>query len=209
MLAELDRDCRFANTCRQPGDAALFTLNPELDAARLRADYRAHGHVQLMPFVEHEQAAALAAVLGADESWREVINSGTKLFELDRSAQASLEPERRSRLEAAIALAARNEFQHRYESIRVDDSDAVRRSNPTPLNQFALFLSSPPVIDLLRAITGAADIGFADAQATAYRPGDFLTAHDDAVEGKGRRAAYVFGLTKGMARRLGRTADVS
>ena len=46
-------------------------------------------------------------------------------------------------------------------------------------------------------MTGAADIAFADAQATAYAPGDFLTAHDDNVAGKARRAAYVLGLTPG------------
>ena len=38
-------------------------------------------------------------------------------------------------------------------------------------------------------------VAFADAQATAYAPGDFLTGHDDAVGGKKRLAAYVFGLT--------------
>jgi SM-20-related protein len=174
-----------------------FSLNPDLDADRLRAEYEAQGHVQLMPFIGEEQADALAAELAAEERWLEIINSGEKLFELDRAAQASLSPERRMRLEAAIALAARHEFQHRYEAIRVDDDPKVRRKHPTLLNQFALFLSSRPVVELMRTVTGAADIAFADAQATAYRPGDFLTSHDDLVAGKGRRAAYVFGLTEG------------
>ena len=42
---------------------------------------------------------------------------------------------------------------------------------------------------------GEAAVRFADAQGTAYSPGDFLTGHDDAVEGKNRYAAYVLGLT--------------
>jgi Rps23 Pro-64 3,4-dihydroxylase Tpa1-like proline 4-hydroxylase len=45
-------------------------------------------------------------------------------------------------------------------------------------------------------VIGPSDVAFADAQATRYGPGDFLTAHDDAVEGKHRRAAYVFGLSR-------------
>jgi Rps23 Pro-64 3,4-dihydroxylase Tpa1-like proline 4-hydroxylase len=56
-------------------------------------------------------------------------------------------------------------------------------------------LSTEPVLGIVRRITGAEDINYADAQATAYSPGDFLTAHDDAVEGKNRRAAFVLSLT--------------
>lgn len=52
-----------------------------------------------------------------------------------------------------------------------------------------------PIRDLIRDITGDRDIRFADAQATAFSPGDFLTGHDDRFAGKDRRAAYVLGLT--------------
>ena len=57
-------------------------------------------------------------------------------------------------------------------------------------------MSSEPMLGLLRVITGCDDISFTDGQATAYGPGDFLTCHDDDVEGAHRRAAYVFGLTR-------------
>ena len=63
------------------------------------------------------------------------------------------------------------------------------------LDAFAQFLSAPATLQVLQTITGLDDIDFADAQATNYRRGDFLTAHDDEVAGKNRRAAYVFGLT--------------
>jgi len=46
-------------------------------------------------------------------------------------------------------------------------------------------------------VTGAADITFADAQATAYGPRHFLTSHDDLSEAQKRRVAYVFNLSKG------------
>ncbi len=49
--------------------------------------------------------------------------------------------------------------------------------------------------DVLRIITGEPAIRFADLQATAYSPGDFLTGHDDRFAGKNRLAAYVLGLT--------------
>jgi SM-20-related protein len=47
-----------------------------------------------------------------------------------------------------------------------------------------------------------------DAQATLYRPADFLTTmHDDTGAGE-RLAAYTLGLTARMAARLGRPAAV-
>ncbi len=102
--------------------------------------------------------------------------------------------DRAAALDQAVLAGARDGFQHRYESIRVPDGDAAAQPGEDPLAAWPRWLSSGPAHDLLHAVT-AASIGFADAQATAYSPGDFLTAHDDAVAGKGRLAAYVFGLT--------------
>jgi Rps23 Pro-64 3,4-dihydroxylase Tpa1-like proline 4-hydroxylase len=56
-------------------------------------------------------------------------------------------------------------------------------------------MSQAPARDFLRQVSGRRELAFVDAQATAYAPGDFLTAHDDDVAGKHRLAAYVFGLT--------------
>ena len=47
----------------------------------------------------------------------------------------------------------------------------------------------------MRAVTGDDTIAFADAQATRFDPGHFLTCHDDKVGGKSRRVAYVLSLS--------------
>jgi SM-20-related protein len=57
-------------------------------------------------------------------------------------------------------------------------------------------MSAGEPLDVLRRVTGNQDVAFADAQLTAYGPGDFLTLHDDAAPATKRTAAYVFGLTK-------------
>ncbi len=49
----------------------------------------------------------------------------------------------------------------------------------------------------MRELTGLSDISWADAQATLYRPGDFLTVHDDRIGGHKRLAAYVLNMTPG------------
>jgi Rps23 Pro-64 3,4-dihydroxylase Tpa1-like proline 4-hydroxylase len=98
-------------------------------------------------------------------------------------------------LDEAVYAQARSGFQYRFETLRVPDSRSDREASDDALFAFAAWLSGGEARDFLRAVTGHPELGFADAQGTAYAPGDFLTGHDDAIEGKDRRAAYVFGLT--------------
>lgn len=172
-----------------------FRLNPHLDAERLRELYRRRGRIHIPSFLIEEDAARLHRFLKGNDAWRLILNQDEKLFELDRAAQAALTPAARNDLEGAVHRAARYGFQYYFESIRVPDGEAERRAQGDPLARFASFLSSPDVTALLREITGEERIDFADAQATAYGLGHFLTAHDDAVAGKNRLAAYVFNLT--------------
>lgn len=165
------------------------------DAATLSDIYRRDGIVRIGSFLPDAEAVGLHGELRAREDWKQLFNSGDKLFELDRATQKALDPERRAALDEAVYAGARSGFQYRYETIRVPDEEAVRRASADRVTRFALDLSGGALRDTLRRITGAEDIRFADAQATAFSPGDFLTGHDDAFEGKERRAAYVFGLT--------------
>lgn len=165
------------------------------DAAMLSDVYRRDGIVRIGSFLPEATAAALHGALRTRQDWRQLFNSGDKLFELDRATQAALDPERRAALDEAVYAGARSGFQYRYETIRVPDEEAERRASADPVTRFALDLSHGEMRDALRRITGAGDIRFADAQATAFSPGDFLTGHDDGFAGKERRAAYVFGLT--------------
>ena len=172
-----------------------FRLNPELDAGRIGRQYRERRRLHIADFLHPDDAERLYRSLRKSDAWKLVINQGEKLFELDRTAQAALSPEQSKALDEAVYKAARYDFQYRYETIRVPDGKLQREEDPSALNRFAQFLSSQQVISFLTAVTGEEDIEYADAQATAYGPGHFLTQHDDAFEGKQRRAAYVFNLT--------------
>lgn len=174
-----------------------FALDPGLDVMRLRADFeRDGGRVRIAPFLLHECAMRLRDHLTGRDDWRLVLNAGEKVFEMDRAGQAALTGEQRAQLERRVAAASQAGFQYRFETIRVPDDPASRETRGSLLDRFALFMSSPGTVSTLRRITGADDIAFADAQATSYGPGHFLTSHDDEVAGKGRRAAYVMGLTQ-------------
>ena len=172
-----------------------FALNPELDVEELGDRFRTSGRIHIPNFLAEEGVEEFCRSLKEREDWCLIINQDDKSFDLDRQAQAALTSEQRSNLDNAVYAGARYGFQYRYESIRVPDEETERAAINDPLNQFASFLSSHDVVDVLRRITNKPKIEFADAQATAYGPGHFLTAHDDEVSGKQRHAAYVFNLT--------------
>ncbi len=173
---------------------APFRLNPALDRRAIRAAYERDGRVRVQGLLADEGALALRNWLRRREEWRQILNSGDKVFELDRATRDGLSDGQRRTLDEAVMAGVRTGFQYRYESIRVPDGRAARLAAGDPLTRFAAWLSEGEALDFLRAATGHDDALFADAQATAYAPGDLLTAHDDAVPGKDRRAAYVLGL---------------
>lgn len=176
-------------------EATPFRLNPALDVPALAAAFARDGRVHIPEFLTSDSAELLHRELRSSRAWALVINQGEKLFELGEEAQRALTPERSAALDKAVYAAAQRGFQYRYKTIRCPDETEARRADRSCLSRFAQFLSSPAVVALFRQMTGAHDIAFADAQATAYGPGHFLTAHSDDVGGKGRLAAYVFNLT--------------
>lgn len=165
-----------------------------IDVAAAAEVFARDGHVRLQPFLAEDAAIACLAEMKRREDWVQVVNSGDKVFDLTRAARAAMTPEQRDGLDQAVLAGAQTGFQHRYEALRLPDGHQPAPDGPSLIARWPAFLSSGPVRDLLRKVTGAADIDFADGQATAYAPGDFLTGHDDDVPGKHRRAAYVFSL---------------
>lgn len=170
-------------------------LNRALDLAHLTEQYARNGRVVVDQVLAPETASALHLMLRTREDWSQVVGGETQLVELDRATRAGLTAEQAAALDDAVHAGARYGFQYRFETIRVPDGAEERRRSDDPLATFAAWWSGGEPLAMLRAITGDDTAAFADAQATAYAPGDLLTGHDDEVAGKGRVAAYVLGLT--------------
>lgn len=168
---------------------------PRQDVEELASRFAREGHVRIPGILADDVALELHRHLRARQDWKQVLTTGSGFAELDRTTRAALSPEQARALDEAVYAQARTGFQYRYESIRVPDSAAERDRSDDPLSALATALSTGRFRDLLRKVTGFDDIAFADAQATAFSPGDFLTGHDDEVSGKRRRAAYVLNLT--------------
>ncbi len=171
-----------------------FQINPELDVPALAREYADKGRIRIHGLLAPEGVAELYRHLHEREDWWHLMITKNGVLELDRETRARMSAEEREALDAEVHERAQLGFQYRYEGLRVpDEEDGLPAEDP--MADFARLMSSEPMLDLLRGITGYQGLAFTDGHATAYGPGDFLTGHDDDVAGKDRLAAYVFGLT--------------
>jgi SM-20-related protein len=168
-----------------------FTLNPAFDRQALASSFAAQGFVSVKDFL-HYGADQLGAALTARDDWRLAVNAGETVYDLDVTAMTA---EQKRELDQRIEASARDAFQFRFSSIRVPDAPEQRSPATDIVHAFAEFMRSEAVLNFVAEVTGCNAICFADAQATAYHPGDFLTGHDDDISGKHRECAYVMALT--------------
>jgi Rps23 Pro-64 3,4-dihydroxylase Tpa1-like proline 4-hydroxylase len=183
MLQQLKHDAAF----RTP-----YRINPELDRAALRREYDEGGRVRVYGLLE-DGAMQLYEHLLERTDWIHLINGDSGILEITPAAKAALSAEEWAAIEDAANARVKDHFQYRYEAVRVNAAEQALRDDP--LADFARFMQSPELLEFLRDVTGHDELAFTDGQATAYGTDDFLTGHDDDVAGKGRLAAYVYGLT--------------
>lgn len=170
-------------------------LNPDLDAAAIAGVYARHGRVHIPCLFPPEIAERVHRALTAETPWSRVVRGTTRHFDFVPGGWEALPQEKRDELARAVHAQGRTGFGYFYENFSIADHHEAGRHLDSFLMRVYEFLNSAPFLDFARRVTGAASIAFADAQATCYRVGDFLTAHDDAVEGKRRKAAYVLNFT--------------
>jgi Rps23 Pro-64 3,4-dihydroxylase Tpa1-like proline 4-hydroxylase len=176
-------------------DTGPFRINRALDVAALARTYRDEGRVRVENLLE-EGPLELLDYFQNSRDWIHVINTENGVLELDGDDKAAMTSEEWNAIEAQAHERARYGFQYRYEALRVPEQHELGEQRDL-VAEFARLMGSTAMVDLLRAITGTSGLAFTDGQATAYGHGDFLTGHDDDVAGKGRIAAYVYGLTPG------------
>lgn len=171
-------------------------LDPALDRKLIRDLFARTQRVHIPGILTRACAERIYRCLTAETPWQLHMNEGGKHFDAaDEQIQAMPEANRVLLLEAVHRNAARRQFQCLYNSFPIYDAYHAERHRDLYLMRVYEFLNSGPFLEFARYVTGAASITMADAQATLYRPGHFLTQHDDREDGKQRVAAYVFNFT--------------
>ena len=169
-------------------------LNPDLDVAALKAAFAPNRRLHIPSILKPASAEAVAQVLETETRWKTTVAAGGAFFELPLDGTRAADPSKQAWLDAAVVDGSSPLTQYVFDNRRLgpeqtegpqDAADAVHA-----------FLNSPAFLDFMRAVTGDDRIDLVDAQASRYRPGHVLTAHNDVSAGKNRLYGYVLNFTR-------------
>jgi Rps23 Pro-64 3,4-dihydroxylase Tpa1-like proline 4-hydroxylase len=158
---------------------ARFAINPALDPAQYAPQFAGRGRVHLPDFLVPPGAEQVHRYLAESAAWSLVLHDGTHVREATPEQRRHADEVWEREMAAFAYARAREGFEFLYEHRKVSDDPRERAADPSPVARFVDFLNSPVFLEFARRLTGQPDIVRADAQATRYRPGDFLTQHDD------------------------------
>ncbi len=172
-----------------------IALNAGLSRSAIRRVFQEIGRVHVPAVLAPACADAIFRVLSEDTPWQLSLNpTGTHMDLGVEHVEQIPEPERSAVLRG-LHQGGRDGFRYLFNNFPLYDLYVGGRYREHFLMRLFEFLNGPGFLEFAREVTGMADIAYADAQATRYLPGHFLTQHDDAVEGKNRRAAFVLNFT--------------
>jgi SM-20-related protein len=166
-----------------------------LDAKAIARVYAAVGRVHLRPVFSAPSAERIHRCLQSEVPWQLNLNDGERAISRDAASFDALPEADRARVFDSVHASAAQRFQYIYYNLPLSDLYERGELRDLYLMRVHEFLNSPEFLDFARRVTGVNSIALADAQATCYRPGHFLTRHDDLAHGKKRIAAYVLNFT--------------
>ena len=171
-------------------DDSLPALNPAVDRTVLAEMFRTRGRVHIPNVLTRASAERLYRCLAQETKWTLTLNNGRDFLDVENATL-----EERNKLALSAWQRARNDFQYLFDNHRLSRAGEPYEDQAHYLARIMEFLNSPALLGFVREITGLSDIAWTDAQATLYRPGDFLNVHDDSKGGHKRLAAYVLNMT--------------
>lgn len=176
----------------------LFEINPALDRAALAQRFAISRRLQIRDVLTPRAAQELHRVLERNTDWGLSWQGGAAAPEhIRREEMARRTPEQRSAVGQRLAQAMQGEeYGFAYSAYPMVDAYKGQWDPGHPLDLVLEHVNDAPFLDLVRDVTGFADLVKADAQATLYAPGNFLSCHNDSHVAEGWRVAYVLNLTR-------------
>lgn len=173
-----------------------LSINPECDVTGLKTGLARNRRGRMDAFLSDSAANRLFEALTEQKDWNLQAYTQGRHINIDYNGMKQRPREEWDRLKDIVHAEARHGFGYFFCNVPLYDIAHHGKFPGHPLLAAYRLMNSPRVLDIVREATGARDISFADAQATKFLPGHFLTAHDDDVCDKNRRAAYVLSMTK-------------
>ncbi len=175
----------------------LFDLNPAIDVASHAARFARDGRVQIRDILTEETARTIREILQRGTPWGiayQACPAGSQ--KLRQDAVRALDGQKLQALGLAIhQAAARGDYAVRYGQYPILSAYLERWAPDGPHDLLIEHINDEPLMQLVRTVTGIPELVKADAQATLYGPGDFLSQHDDSHVAEGWRVAYVLNFT--------------
>jgi Rps23 Pro-64 3,4-dihydroxylase Tpa1-like proline 4-hydroxylase len=172
-------------------------FHPLLDVEAASRTFGQRGRVRIADVLTAPSAARLYACLSTEVPWRLTYNEGAKNIFLDPASLQQLGDRQQHELVQSILSRAQDHFQYLFRSYPMVSAYVQREDPDLFLHYVFEWLNDPRTLDVLGKITGIDTLRKANAQATLYRPGHFLTWHDDSgYPEQHRRVAYVLNMTQ-------------
>ena len=174
-------------------------LNRALDGSALAPVFARHGRIHVPNVLDAASARAVGGALASDSvPWTRSVTVNGNPYDIGLPTLAAMPAERAAQFRNAVDEAARAGFQYEFDAWRLSDvvESGERQGGPlAALEGIYDLVNGEAFLGFIRQLTGETRAAYVDAQATRYTAGHFLTAHDDAVEGKNRLFAYVLNFT--------------
>jgi Rps23 Pro-64 3,4-dihydroxylase Tpa1-like proline 4-hydroxylase len=166
-------------------------LNPELDHVVLAEQFERHGRVQIQRVLSKSSAQRIYSCLAEETRYELCTNEGEETRVIANPTPA----QRQEFTKAAWGRVGTHAFQFLYDRHTLSLDGEAYPDQDHYLAKVTNFLNGAEFLNFVRGVTGMKAIALADAQATLYRAGHFLTVHEDNKPGPNRLVAYVLSLT--------------
>ncbi len=189
--AEVERMLQMSTTMM------AMRLNPALALSPYAKLYKERGIVQIPDIFEPVAANALVEMLAKETPWR--LTFTDERDEAVHYARAEIDAMGKDAFQAkarGVMERARKNIGYLFYSYPMVEAYLNGWNPGHPIHQMTEFINGPEFLGLGRTILGQPAVNKAEALATLYAPGHFLTRHLDHGDKGERRAAYVIGLSK-------------
>lgn len=174
----------------------IFALNPDLDRAALAAEFTIHRRVQIRHVLQHDAACNLREVLQRRTPWGIAWRAGADGPHALRAEElARLDDRAKAAIGTGVSKAARaGEYAFTFARYPILDAYLEGWNSGGPHDIVLEHINDEPFLSLVREVTGVPSLRKADAQATLFAPGQFLSQHTDSHVAEGWRIAYVLSM---------------
>src|SRR5262249_37797416 len=144
--------------------------------------YRARSRLQIADILVPEAAERIHQCLTRETPWGVVYNEGGRVVQVMAEELRAMPQEEGARLVTGAIARARSQFQFLYHFYPMFSAWQAGRDPGLFLHEVLQGINAEPFLAFVRQVTGIASLAKADAQATLYAPGHFLTRHNDAAD---------------------------